>query len=94
MEGLIPKLEKVMEKVWERFLSSRGIPVAGKFSRLLTSEIDRASWEKWLEEKGITKTKGEDTVPCWNPYNPPDWPVKLQIPRDLALKIVTLEDLL
>lgn len=92
MNEITPKLEKIMERAWERFVASRGIPIAGKFTRLLMG-MDREAWHEWLSERGITRDKRDGTIPCWDPSYSPEWPVKLYVPEETAMKIVTLEDL-
>lgn len=93
MEDLTPKLNEIMERAYERFLSARGIPIAGKFTRLLASSGDESEWAEWLEKRGITKTPGADTIPCEDPWHSPEWPIRIHIPKELAMKIVVLGEL-
>jgi hypothetical protein len=93
MEDITPKLEKIMEEVFERFVADRGLPVAGRFTRMLMPVTDELAWTAWLSEKGISTTKKNDTVPCRDPHKPIEWPVRLQVPMELAMTIVTLGDL-
>ena len=87
------KLSDIMEKAFEKFLETQGMPCMGKLTRLVCTIGMENKWEEWLAKRGIVVHRGvvpKNMVCCHNPMDPADWPYGLQMSDETAMKILTL----